>query len=212
MKNTRLLRVKHTRVNKLVKKYELGLKHNFKGVHKYEDEDTGEWIEEPYSKYQDYKYVYDELDYILCPDHDGHHARRIEINSVKAKLKTKLGLANYKQVFWGYVEKKLLEFAPVRDYNRVLSAMPNLDHYRPDPIRRFDQYIDQHVKSIINDESNEISNELTDVKGFLNVRDKQKEIEERLGKIVSQDEHLKEIADSLEELMRSKRYGDFSQH
>ena len=200
-----------TRVNKLVKKYELGLKHNFKGVHKYEDEDTGEWIEEPYSNYQDYKYVYDELDYILGPNHNGHHARRIEINSVKAKLKTKLGLEKYKEVFWGYVKKKLLEFSPTRNYKRVISAMPNLDHYRPDPILRFDQYIDRHVTNITNYESTKISKELTDVEGFLNVRDKQKEIEERLGKIVSQDEHLKEIADSLEELMRSKRYGDLSQ-
>jgi lipoate-protein ligase A len=56
-----------------------------------------------------------------------------------------------------------------------------------------------------------ISKELTDVKGFLNVREKQKEIGERLGKIVSEDEHLKEIADSLEELMRYKGYDQGSQ-
>jgi hypothetical protein len=142
-----------TRAKELAKKYQLGLKHNFKGVRRYEDKETGEIIEEEYADYEDYKYVYDELDYILGPNHDGRHARRIEINSVKAKLKTKLGLAKYKEVFWGYVKKKLSEFAPTRDYKRVISAVPNLDHYRPDPIRRFDQYIDRHVTNITNDES-----------------------------------------------------------
>ena len=146
-----------TRVKKLVKKYELGLKHNFKGIRRYEDEDTGELIQEPYANYQGYKYIYDELDYILGPDHDGRHAHRIEINSVKAKLKTKLGLAKYKEVFWDYVKKKLLEFAPTRDYKRVISAVPNLDHYRPDPIRRFDQHLDTYITKITNNESTKIS-------------------------------------------------------
>jgi hypothetical protein len=195
-----------TRVKKLVQKYELGLKHNFKGIRKYEDEDTGEWIEEPYSNYQDYKYVYDELDYILGPNHDGHYARRIEINSVKAKLKARLGLEKYKEKFWSYVEKKLLEFSPTRDYTRVISTMPNLDLHKPDPIRKFNQYVDSYVIGITNDERIKIRKELTDVSGFLNVKNKQREIEARLGKIVSEDEHLKEIADALDVFMREKGF------
>jgi hypothetical protein len=167
-------------------------------------------IEEEYADYEDYKYVYDELDYILGPEHDGRHARRIEINSVKAKLKTKLGLAKYKEEFWGYVEKKLLEFAPTRDYTRVISSSPNLEHRYPDAIRRLGNHIDSHVLNITRDERVKISEELTDVKGFIKVKDKEKEIDERLGKIVSEDEHLNEIADSLEEFMRSKGYGDQS--
>ncbi len=193
-----------TRVQKLVQKYELGLKHNFIGIRKYEDEETGEWIEEPYSSYRDYKYVHDELDYILGPNHDGRHACRIEINSVKAKLKTKLGLGKYKEKFWCYVEKKLLEFSPTRDYTRVISSMPNLDHYRPDPIRKFDQYIQSHILKITSDESNKIDKELREFSGFLNVNDKQREIETRLGKIVSEDEYLKDIATGLEELISKK--------
>ena len=192
-----------TRVKKLVHKYELGLKHNFKGIRKYEDEDTGEWIEEPYSNYLDYKYVYDELDYILGPNHDGRYARRIEINSVKAKLKTKPSLEKYKEKFWSYVEKKLLEFSPTRTYaGRVISSMPNLDLHKPDPIRKFNQYIDNYVVDIINDEGIKIKKELTDVIGFLNVKEKQREIEARLGRIVSEDEHLKEIANALDVFMR----------
>lgn len=115
-----------TRAKKLVEKYRLGLKYNFKGIRTYNDEDTGEWKKEPYANYRDYEYVHYELDYILGPDHDGRHARRIEINSVKAKLKTKLGLEKYKEKFWSYVEKKLLEFAPTRNYNRVISSKPKI--------------------------------------------------------------------------------------
>ena len=81
-----------TRVKQLVYKYQLGLEHNFEGIRKYKDEDTGEIVEEPYVDYKHYKYISDELNYILGPHRDGHHARRIEINSVKARLKTKLGL------------------------------------------------------------------------------------------------------------------------
>jgi hypothetical protein len=195
-----------TRVKKLVHKYELGLKHNFEGIHKYEDEDTGEWMEEPYSNYQDYKYVYDELDYIIGPNHDGRHARRIEINSVKAKLKVKLGLERYKEKFWSYVEKKLLEFSPTRDYTRVISTQPNLNLHQPDPFRRFSQYIDNHIVNITNDERIKIREELTDVNGFLNVENKQREIESRLGKVISDDEHLKEIANALDVFMSERGF------
>ncbi|MGH9977965.1 MAG: hypothetical protein ACRD8Z_19330 [Nitrososphaeraceae archaeon] len=193
-----------TKVKKLVQKYELGRKHGFKGIRKYEDEDTGEWIEESYANYRDYRYVHDELDYILGPDHDGSHARRIEINSVKARLKTNLGLEKYKEKFWSYIEKKLLEFAPTRNYNRVISSKPNLEHYYPDPIQSFDQYIRRHVMTITNKESAKITKELTIVNGFLNVMEKQREIENRLGKIVSEDEHLRDLATGLEELIKKK--------
>jgi CRISPR/Cas system CSM-associated protein Csm2 small subunit len=193
-----------TRVMKLVQKYELGLRHNFIGIRKYEDEETGEWIEEPYSGYKDYVYVHDELDYILGPKHDGRNARRIEISSVKAKLKSELSLGKYKEKFWNYVEKKLLEFSPIRDYTRVISSMPNLEHYQPDHIRKFYQYIQNHIVKITNDESNKIVKELREVSGFLNVKDKRREIELRLGKIVSEDEHLKDIATSIEELIYKK--------
>jgi hypothetical protein len=197
-----------TRAKELAEKYQLGLRHKFKGIRRYEDKDTGEIIEEEYADYEDYKYVYDELDYILGPEHDGRHARRIEINSVKAKLKTKLGLAKYKEEFSGYVKKKLLEFAPTRDYKRVISSLPNLEHRYPDAIRRLSDYVNSHVLNITRDERIKIDEELTDVNDFIKVKDKRMEIEERLGKIVSEDEHLKEIADSLEEFMRSKGYGD----
>ena len=50
----------------------------------------------------------------------------------------------------------------------------------------------------------ELNKELTGVNGFLNVNDKQREIEDRLGKIVSGDEHLREIARGIEELMHEK--------
>ncbi len=166
----------------------------------------GEWIEEPYSNYRDYKYVYDELGYILGPNHDGRRARRIEINSVKAKLKTKLGLEKYKEKFWSYVEKKLLEFSPTRDYSRVISPTPNLDLHKPDPIRRFIQYVDNYVVGITNDERIKIRKELSYVNGFLNVKDKQRETEARLGKIVSEDKHLKEIANALEVFMNEKGF------
>jgi hypothetical protein len=58
--------------------------------------------------------------------------------------------------------------------------------------------------NITNKESAKITKELTNVNGFLNVRDKQREIDNRLGKIVSEDEHLKDMATGLEELINIK--------
>ena len=63
-----------------------------------------------------------------------------------------------------------------------------------------------YVIGITSDERVKIRKELTDVNGFLNVKDKQREIEARLGKIVSEDEHLKEIAIALNLLMHEKGF------
>ena len=48
-----------------------------------------------------YKWVADNLDYILGPNHDGRGARRIEINSVIAKV-------DDNEKFWGYIKKSYL--------------------------------------------------------------------------------------------------------
>lgn len=148
-----------------------------------------------------YKWVADNLDYILGPKHDGQGAKRIEINSVIAKV-------DDNERLWGYIKKKLLEFAPTRDYNRVMSSSPDLSHRYPKPIRNFTNYIEKHVKSIVAEEKKKIESELENVAGFINVKDKKAEIDRRLGEIVANDEHLQEIAASLDDLSKKEGFND----
>ena len=95
---------------------------------------------------------------------------------------------------------KLAKLFPTRDYNRVISSFPILSEYYPKAIWNFNNYIEKHVESLIDEERQKIQSELENVKSFIDVEDKRKAIAKRLGNIVENDEHLKDIASKLEEI------------
>ena len=95
---------------------------------------------------------------------------------------------------------------PKRDYTRVISSKPSLEHHYPKSIRNLEQYISNHVDSLVKKESEEIESELKDIKGFIEVEEKKKEIDKRLGDIVEADEHLKDIASAIEDLASQEGY------
>lgn len=125
----------------------------------------------------------------------------------KNKIELDAILANVgSEMLWEYLMEKLKESYPTRDYTRVVSSKPSLlDHY-PQTIRNFDRYIHNHVDSLIAKESEKIESELKDVKGFIEVKEKRKEIDTRLGAIVESDRHLKEIGSKIEELTKKEGY------
>jgi hypothetical protein len=107
---------------------------------------------------------------------------------------------------WKYFMEELKESYPIRDYNRVISSRPSLLNHYPQSKRNLDQYIYNHVDSLISREREKIEAELRDVEGFLEVKKKKEEIEKRLGDIVEADPHLKKIGLKLEELIAKEGY------
>jgi flagellar motility protein MotE (MotC chaperone) len=91
-------------------------------------------------------------------------------------------------------------------YTRVISSKPSLEHHYHKSIRNFTKYLSSHAESITEKESEKIEEELKDVLGFIDVPEKEKEIDKRLGDIVEADEHLKDIASAIEGLASQEGY------
>jgi hypothetical protein len=107
---------------------------------------------------------------------------------------------------WNYLMDKLKESYPTKDYSRVISSkLPLLDQY-PQTIGDFNQYIHNHVNSLIAKESEKIDSELKEVEGFIDVEEKRQEIDKRLGKQIENDGHLMDIASKIEEMVKKEGY------
>ena len=131
-------------------------------------------------------------------DTDFLKKNKIELDAVLAAVGS--------EDLWKYFMEDLKESYPTRDYNRVISSRPSLLNHYPQSIRNLDQYMDNHVDSLIAREREKIEAELKDVEGFIEVEKKKEEIEKRLGDIVEADPYLKKIGLKLEELMTKEGY------
>jgi hypothetical protein len=123
---------------------------------------------------------------------------KVELDAVLAEVGS--------ERLFGYFMDLLKKAYPKRDYTRVISSKPSLEHHYPKSIRNLEQYISNHVDSLVKKESEEIESELKDTKGFIEVEEKKKEIDKRLGEIVEADEHLKDIASAIEDLASQEGY------
>lgn len=123
---------------------------------------------------------------------------KIELDAVLATVGS--------EMLWEYLMDELKESYPTRDYNRVISSKPSLlDHY-PQAIKNLKSYINNRIDSLTGKESKKIENELENVAGFIDVEEKRKEIDKRLGTIVESDQHLEEIASKIEQLTKKEGY------
>ena len=123
---------------------------------------------------------------------------KVELDAVLAEV----GSRRLFEYFKDLIEEK----HPKRDYTRVIESRPALEHHYPKAIRYFTRYILDHVESITEDEMKDIQSELRDVKGFLDVPEKEKEIDKRYGDIVAGDKHLKDIAEAIKNLASQEGY------
>ena len=131
-------------------------------------------------------------------DTDFLHKRKIEIDAVIAKVGEKK--------FWKYLQKLLGEKFPNRNYLRVIEPRPDLSKHYPLIIKQAQLFVESHSKNITEDESKKIEKQLKQVKGFIEVKKKEKEIlDDRLGKILDEDETLSDLAESVEAI--DKEYG-----
>jgi hypothetical protein len=125
--------------------------------------------------------------------------QKIELDAVLAEVGSE-------RLFEYYMEI-LKKIYPKRDYTRVIEPRPSLEDHYPKAIRNFTKYIASHAEDITEQESDKIEKEeLKDVEGFIDVPEKEKDIDKRLGDIVDADQHLKDIASALENLATQKGY------
>jgi|SRR5215216_3600370 len=127
------------------------------------------------------------------------------LNKNKIELDAVLAAVGSERL-WGYLMNKLKESYPTRDYTRVISSRPSLlDHYAQ-TIKNFNQYIHNHVDSLIAKESEKIESELKEVEGFIDVKEKRQEIDKQLAKQIENNEHLTGIASMIEEMAKKAGY------
>jgi hypothetical protein len=121
--------------------------------------------------------------------------RRIEIDAILAKVGG--------ERFFEFIMYKLKELSPTRDYNRsitVSTELFNKDNFDllPEPIRKFLAVIQNVTDTATSEVKETITNELSEVKGFLEVPEKEKEIAERLTEAISENEKMKAIVSECE--------------
>jgi hypothetical protein len=95
-----------------------------------------------------------------------------------------------------------------RNYLRVIEPRPDLSEHYPEIVRKLDLFVEAHAKNITEPQSKKIEKELEKVEGFIEVEKKEKEIlDERLGKILEQDQTLNDIADCIEDFDEEQGWG-----
>ena len=107
---------------------------------------------------------------------------------------------------WDYLMNKLKESYPTRDYSRVISSKPPLVGHLPQAIKNLGSYIGNYVDSLTANERKKIESELKDIEGFIDVEEKRKEIDKRLGKQIENDVYLIDIASKIEEMAKKAGY------
>ncbi|MGB8935911.1 MAG: hypothetical protein WCC17_12480 [Candidatus Nitrosopolaris sp.] len=125
--------------------------------------------------------------------------RRVEIDAVLEQVGD--------ERLWEYIMEKLIELYPTRNYNRVIS-MPSAETLYPRTVQSFLGYINFIANKITNDEERKIKNNLNEVKGMLDVSEKDKEIIDNLNNLVSQDNGMKIIVSKITELLNSDALPD----
>ena len=139
---------------------------------------------------------------------DPRFAGKVDIEFLKrhkVELDAVLAEVGSRRLF-EYFMDLIKERHPKRDYTRVIESRSALEHHYPKTIRQFNRYLSDHAESITEDEKKNIESELKDVEGFIDVPEKEKEIDKRHGDIIAADETLKKIANGIENLARQEGY------
>jgi hypothetical protein len=103
------------------------------------------------------------------------------------------------EALWESLQDRLEQEYPTRDYTRVIQK-PDLSEYDPEAIRNIRDIVSNYRELITSDKWTEIESGLRQVNGFIDVDEKETEIDEDLGKIVKEDNLLKELASKLAEV------------
>ena len=132
-------------------------------------------------------YTYDSIPFI-----EWLETNRIELNTVLAIAKP--------AAFWNWLQFKLLELWPDRNYNRVFYKPGPSDVYTT-AIKNFVTRLDNTFKPLIDTRYEPIEKQLNSINGFIKDTDgTEKLIHSRMSKQIATDEKIKLIGDRLEAL------------
>lgn len=137
--------------------------------------------------------------------------KKVEIDAVLAKAGAATDPYAAKKI-WDYIKGFLTREFPTRNYNRAISdnRLATLPNHYPGTIKQFLAYLNKHSMSITEPEANDIKLELQNVEGFIPVKEKEQEIDKRLGRIISSNDELQEIAKTLRDSLDSSIIIDLS--
>ncbi len=117
--------------------------------------------------------------------------KRIEIDSIIAKVGS--------ERFWKFVEHRLGERFPTRNYNRALE-IPEFVY--PDILRDILEKLEKRLKASIAAQRQKIINELPNVSGSChNLRQKEEEIGSRLKHKIADDEIIKPLIEKMKKFL-----------
>lgn len=121
--------------------------------------------------------------------------KRVELDAILAKVGD--------EKFFGYITDMLQDLYPTRDYNRAIEISYDSIHARhEDSIMT----ITERVARILSPESGKIRNELSNVAGFVDVKEKNEEIQERLRRKLSKNPDYIDFAAKLHDLVESNPF------
>lgn len=110
--------------------------------------------------------------------------QRVEIDAVLAKVGGKR--------LWDYIIKRLTEIYPNRDYNRAID-IPAVETLYQKPLQDLLTFINEFYNDLIDDRSQEIQDELSNIQGMLDIDEKQQEIQNELQQKVDDDDTVKTL-------------------
>lgn len=127
---------------------------------------------------------------------------KVEIDAVLAYLNDQA------KPIWDYLQSLLEKEYPTRNYLRAISKRPtHLTQHYPLIVRKFLSLIKKLENDATEEEAQLIENELKQVKGFIVVKDKIKEIDKRHAEWIKNYKPFNDLAASLEQLDRKKGFG-----
>lgn len=125
-------------------------------------------------------------------DIDFLDTQRVELDAIIARTGN--------ERFFQYIMDELKELYPKRDYNRAIE----IPHKEIDVKHEKSlELIDNRVKEIIQSEIDKIEKELSDVSGFIDVKEKLVEIKARVGNVLVNNPHYEDFAKKLDDLVRN---------
>lgn len=117
---------------------------------------------------------------------------RVELDAILAKVGD--------ERFFQYILDTLKVLYPKRNYNRAIEIPTEGFEIKHEKILAT---IHATVESIIADESNKIQNELKEIEGFIDVKEKLEEIKIRLGEVLTKDPSYDDFTKKLNQLVES---------
>jgi len=117
--------------------------------------------------------------------------QRVEIDAVLAKVGG--------ERLFEYILDRLKESYPKRDYNRAIEIPTELDAEHEKSL----EVINKQVEQIIDNESNQVKDELKEIEGFIDVKEKETQIKNRLKSVLANAPDYKDFRKKLNELVNT---------